>query len=92
MPKCNRVIQNEPGAPYAADLPGLQGHARKIMKGAPIFLTKEQADCLFEQLKETAGIRKWTLMGISISPTHVHLLVGVFGDPEPEKLLGDFKA
>jgi hypothetical protein len=84
--------ENEPGTPYSSNLPGLQTYARNSMKGPPILLTKAQADALFEQLQETARIRKWTPVAISISPSHVHVLVGVLGDPDPEKLLGDFKA
>ena len=55
-----------------------------------VFLLKlPQAERLFEQLQETAVHRGWQNRGVSISPTHVHLLVGVLGDPDPEKILGD---
>ena len=36
-------------------------------------------------------IRKWLLIAVGIMRTHLHLLVGVPGDPDPEKLLNDFK-
>ena len=88
----NKIVRNEPGTAYAADMPGLHTHVQKNMKGPPILLSKAQADCLFEQFQETACLRQWSLMGVSISPSHIHLLVGVPGDPSPEKILGDFKA
>jgi hypothetical protein len=88
----NKLVRTEAGTPYAADMPGLQGYVQKNLKGPPILLSKTQADCLFDQLQETAQARQWTLLGISISPSHGHLLVGVSGDPNPEKILGDFKA
>ena len=85
-------FRNEPDTPYAEDMPGLHAFVQAKLKGPPILLNKPQAVCLFEQLQETARIRNWTLLGVSISPTHVHLLVGVPDDPDPEKILGDLKA
>jgi hypothetical protein len=55
-------------------------------------LTHEQADVLLTQLQETADYRHWWLRGVALMANHVHLVVGVAGDPEPEKVIGDFKS
>jgi len=62
------------------------------MKGKPIFLRHRQAETLLSQFQETANYRGWQLLAAAIMRAHIHLLVGVPGDPEPETLLRDFKA
>jgi REP element-mobilizing transposase RayT len=55
-------------------------------------LTAAQARVLLEQYIETAAKRRWQLLAVAIMRTHVHVVVGVEGDPRPGKVLGDFKA
>lgn len=86
-----KVVANTPGTPCRADFPGLRAYARSHLKGAPIHLTQAAAR-LLEQLQETSRVRGWTLLAVSIAPTHVHVLVAVVDDPDPEKVMGDFKA
>ena len=62
------------------------------LKGPPIILNKGHADVMLPQFCETATYRKWELLAIGIMPKHVHLVVGVIGDPDPHKVLGDFKS
>ncbi len=62
------------------------------MKGPPIFLDLEQAKVLFDQFHETANHRSWYLDSIAIMANHIHIVVTIDGDPEPETLLRDFKS
>lgn len=81
-----------PGTPYDQDLPGLHRHVREHMSGEPIQLTAEQAETLLAQFQETATYRSWELLAVAIMRNHMHLVVGLPGDPSPTKILGDFKA
>ncbi|MBI1915491.1 MAG: transposase [Planctomycetes bacterium] len=87
-----RVIHNTPGTPVDADNPRLRQYAREIMRGQPILLTAEQATALHAQFQETATFRGWQLVAVAIQTNHVHLIVGVPGDPDPTSLLRDFKS
>ncbi|MFO0978719.1 MAG: transposase [Planctomycetaceae bacterium] len=51
-----------------------------------------QADLLLTQFKETCDYRKWFLAGTAIMANHLHVVLGVPGDPDPEDLLRDLKA
>ena len=81
-----------PGTPYDENLPGLYESAMKRMKGPPIRFTKLHADHLLPQFQETADYRRWLLVGTAVMANHVHLAVGVSGDPPPEEILADFKS
>ena len=35
---------------------------------------------------------RWELLGVAVMAQHIHLVVGVGGDPDPEKIIGDFKS
>jgi REP element-mobilizing transposase RayT len=83
---------NLPGTPYDADLLSLQNAAHQLLKGTPIYLGQEQADTLRPQFQETAAYRGWLLVALAIMAGHVHLVVGVAGDPDPSKMLQDFKS
>jgi REP element-mobilizing transposase RayT len=85
------VRHNRPGTPYDQDLSGYVRNAARNLKCAPIFLSSAQAETLLAQFRETARIRGWRLFGAAVMASHVHIVVGVPGDPEPESLLRDFK-
>jgi REP element-mobilizing transposase RayT len=87
-----RIVLNALESEAAWDNERLRQHAKAIMKGDPILLTREMTENLADQFHETARFRGWRLLGFAILCTHVHLVVGAPGDPDPEKLLGDFKA
>jgi len=87
-----RMLLNVPGTETADDNPRLREYAKSVMKGVPIHLTLPMAESLADQLHETSKYRQWKMLGFAIICTHVHLVVGVKSDPEPEKVLGDFKA
>ena len=86
------IIHNEPGTPCDADIPPLERAMRAGMKGELIRLTSEQAGILLDQFRETAEYRQWKLLGAAIMANHIHLVVGVCGDPEPEQILHCFKS
>lgn len=87
-----RVEHDGWGALIDGPMPGLETAAREAMTGETVLLTANQADALAEQLVETARHRGWIILAGAVMSNHVHLVVGVPGDPDPEKLLGDFKA
>lgn len=88
--KWSRV--NRPGVAYDRDMPGRLEQSRQLLKGAPVFLRLPQAELLLGQFRETAVHRGWELLAAAVMRAHVHLVVGVPGDPEPDALLRDFKA
>ncbi len=88
----NRVIHNVPGTPLDSNNPLLQEYARQVMKGEPVYLSADHASALIVQFQETARFRGWELLAVAILTNHVHLIVGVRGDPDPADLLRDFKS
>ena len=83
---------NVVGTPYDVDYPELKQLSASLVKGEPVLLSYQKAKALKEQFEQTAAIRNWTIVACSIMTNHIHLLVGVHGDPKPEKILGDFKS
>lgn len=69
---CRKIIHNQPGTPCDTDVPGPRRFAQQHMKSPPIYLSKVHADRLFDQFNETCRCRGWTLLGVSIAPTHFH--------------------
>jgi REP element-mobilizing transposase RayT len=81
-----------PGTLYDEDMPGLSQHAQEQLTGESIRINREHAQVLLAQFQETAAYRGWQIRAVAIMCNHFHLVVGVTGDPEPTKVLGDFKA
>ena len=88
----SRCEHDQPGTPYERPMPGLHNAAQASLNGRPIYLNQEQARTLFPQFQETAGHRGWWLGGVAIMANHIHIVVGVLGDPDPERVAGDFKS
>jgi REP element-mobilizing transposase RayT len=86
------VPHNQPHTPPAQPNLALKLAATRRLKTPPIVLRKPHAEALLLQVQETTTYRQWLLCGIGIMATHLHVLLGVSGDPAPEKLLGDLKA
>ncbi len=84
--------QNAPGTLPESDHPGLAGAARARLAGSAVWLTPDQARVLIGQFRETAECRGWTVMAVAVMANHVHIVVGVGGDPEPDIFLRDFKS
>ena len=87
-----RFIHDMPGTPYDEGLAGLKGASADRMTGPPVFIDRSHAEVVLAQFQETARYRGWELLAVAIMANHVHLVVGVPGDPNPTKVLGDFKA
>jgi REP element-mobilizing transposase RayT len=92
QPSQVRREHDEPGTPYDREFAGLHRHAKGLLKCEAIRITLAQAEALLDQFQETARHRGWELRAVAIPRNHVHLVVGVPGDPDPTKMLGDFKA
>jgi REP element-mobilizing transposase RayT len=86
------VRHNIPGTPYDKDMRGLVRVARENLKCPPIYFKLGHAEVIFERFTETARIRRWLLCAVGIMCNHVHIVVGVPGDPDPDDLLRDFKS
>src|SRR2546422_11604996 len=79
-----RKRHNQPGAPIDPAMPGLETSAEKLLKAEPVRLSRVDADVLLNQLHETAAFRHWKLFACAIMANHVHVVIGVPGDPDPE--------
>jgi REP element-mobilizing transposase RayT len=87
-----QTIHNLPGTEYDRDVAWLRQYAVNQMTGPPIRFTRRHADALLCQFYETARHRRWNLSAVGIMTTHVHIVVGVFGDPHPKDILRDLKS
>ena len=87
-----QATHNQPGTEYDRERPHLEGFAKATQKLPTIRLTRDQAAAVCKQIQATAAIRQWKLFAIAVMANHVHLVVGVPGDPEPNTLLRDFKS
>jgi REP element-mobilizing transposase RayT len=85
-------IRNLPGTEHDRDNLRLRNFARSTLKGPPILLSLAQACVMHSQFHETAAHKGWMLSAVGIMANHIHLVVGVPGDPDPETVLGVFKS
>lgn len=92
VPVGPRRIDNVIGEVATGVKPALANYARLQLVAGPVFLTRPQAEVVLAQLHETAAYRRWTLDAVAILPNHVHLVLGVVGDPTPTSLLRDSRA
>ena len=91
-PNHARFEHDMPGEPWEDPNEALQVSAKEIMQGNPIFLDVEKAEFLLKQFQETATHRVWALRAVAIMANHFHLVVIVPEDPDPGRILADFKA
>ncbi len=91
-PLGQKVLLNVPGELPADAMPRLAAYSADIMDETAVRFDLAQATAISEQLRETARFRRWQVLALAVIPDHVHVVVGVPGDPDPEKLLVDFKA
>lgn len=88
----HRQELDEFGTPYVEPIAGLYESAQKSLKGDPVRLCLEHAESLLEQFQETSTFRSWCLAAVAIMANHVHVVLRVPGDPEPETVLRDLKS
>ncbi len=86
------VRQNTPGTEPDAKQRGLWLAAQSNVKGSAVYLSAAHAQAILEQFQETGRYRGWELPAAAIMANHIHVVVGVPGDPEPDTLLRDFKS
>ena len=86
------VRYNEPGTAPAADHAGLRQAARDCLAGEPVRLTLTQAAAVGSQLRETAAYRGWAVLALAVMANHIHVVVEVPGDPDPDLLVSGFKS
>ena len=91
-PNGPRVERDEFGTPLVTNVPGLVRASLAAMKGPPVRLTESQATVTATDLSATAEFRGWELLAGAVMANHIHLVVGVAGDPDPSKLLQIFKS
>jgi REP element-mobilizing transposase RayT len=91
-PAAFRFEHDMPGEPWESSIPGLQRSALERLTGPPVCLELEKAVLLLEQFQETAEYRSWLLRAVAIMANHFHVVVQVADDPQPRKILADFKA
>ena len=84
--------RNQLGTAFDRGGDDLQTQARTNLKGKPIWLSPEQATVIRHQIDETAMYRGWTILAGAIMSNHVHLVIGVSGDPDPMAMMRDFKS
>src|SRR5262249_4423592 len=87
-----RVNHGMPGTPYDRAMPGLWRKAQENMKWPPSHLGWAEAGEVLDRFQETASYRGWRLVAVPLMYNHFHIVVGVPDDPEPGKILGDFKS
>ena len=88
----HRQRQNRFGTAPSKHMPELNEASRKLLKAAPVFLTQPHAERLLTQFHETCDLRQWMFVGTAIMANHLHIILGVPGDPDPDSLLRDIKA
>lgn len=88
----SRVEHDRPGEAWEPSRPGLRHSARRLMKGAPIYLTKPQAEALLGQFLETAEFRDWVLHAVSIMANHYHVVIQTPEEVCADRVLSDLKA
>ena len=88
----NKLEQNEFGQPMFDPSDALRDYAISQMKGEELRLNLEQARVLLTQFRCTSAFRKWRLLAVAIMANHIHLVVNVHSDPDPETIKRDFKS
>jgi REP element-mobilizing transposase RayT len=87
-----RIIDHVIDGDFADPMPALAAHARGLLKSEPILLDLPRAETLLTQFHETATYRGWQIDAVAILTTHAHIVFGVPGDPDPSRMLGDWKS
>ncbi|MDA1003587.1 MAG: hypothetical protein O3B31_09625 [Chloroflexi bacterium] len=66
--------------------------ARRMLAEPPASFSRRDAEMVVVEFRETARIRRWRIFAGAVTPTRVHLVVGVADDPPASGLLRDFKS
>jgi REP element-mobilizing transposase RayT len=87
-----RFEHDIPGTPWEEELPELHQAAEAQLKGPPVYFDLAKAEIVLGQFQETATYRGRILRAVAIMVNHFHMVVQVTDDPDPKRMLADFKA
>jgi REP element-mobilizing transposase RayT len=87
-----RIEHDVPGEPYEDAIPGLYASAESLLSGPKVYFDHEMANLVLAQFRETAMYRGWTLRAVAVMFNHFHIVVMVPENPDPRRILADFKA
>lgn len=87
-----RIEHARYGEAWEPPAKGLRRSAEGALKGPPILLTVEHAECLLQEFLRTASHHTWILYAVALMNNHVHLVLGVPRETSSVKALQDFKA
>jgi REP element-mobilizing transposase RayT len=87
-----RVIDNGFRMPATEAIPKLEAYARGIQSGETVLLNVRHAETILPQLQETSTCRRWSIDAVAVMTNHVHIVFGVPRDPDPSKMLHDWKS
>jgi hypothetical protein len=82
-----QTTHNRPRTEYDRDHPHLERYSKAAQKLGSVKLNREQAAAVCRQIQTTAEHRHWKLFAVAVMANHVHVVVGVPGDPDPSTLL-----
>ena len=73
-------------------MPGLHRAALERMTGPPIYFDQAKAEIVLAQFQETAGFRSHVLRAVAVMHNHLHFVIQVPNDPDPDRVLANYKA
>jgi REP element-mobilizing transposase RayT len=88
----SRIEHAQPGDGYEDAIPGLERAGAEQLKGPRVVVNLAHAEALLEQFQETARVRGWDLLAVSIMYNHVHFVVAAPSEVDKSQLLRDFKS
>ncbi len=72
--------------------PALFNKARALQQSDVILLSSTHAKIIAADVQRSCEYLGWHLSGLAVMATHLHVLVTVSGDPEPDSIVRDLKA
>jgi len=87
-----KVIHNQYGTACDQGNPALKAAMAELLDGEPTWLSREQAEAVGGQIRETATYRNWRLMAVAVMANHAHVLVRTPEAVDEDAILRDLKA
>lgn len=72
--------------------PNLHASARAAQRGETIAFARRHAEVVSIDIRRSCDYRGWHLSASAVMPFHVHGVVTVCGDPDPEAMIRDLKS
>jgi REP element-mobilizing transposase RayT len=83
-------FHNQYGSPYIPPNERWHRYNKQRLKAKPLILNARERSLVEKAVRETCGIRKWSLLAFNVRTNHVHTVVTANRDPEI--VLNAFKA